>query len=91
MFKVIAINTDNKPNDIPNNKCIVKDEVYTVIKMDYMNIQNRILGFQLEEIDLTDCFPYQYFAAKRFRAYTEQDAKIEKAVNELLETKILEI
>ena len=48
MFKVVAIDDSNRPNDIPTSKWIKKNEVYTVLKMDYMNQQNRILGFKLE-------------------------------------------
>jgi hypothetical protein len=75
MFKVIAINDSNKPNDIPSSRWIVKDDVYTVTQMDYMNIQNRLLGFKLEEKNIDDCFPYQYFSADRFRPLTEEDVK----------------
>lgn len=84
MFKVICTNSSNRPNDIPTSKWIKKDEEYTVIQMDYMNIQNRILGFKLEEINIDDCFPYQYFSADRFRPLTEDDIKAEEAVKELL-------
>lgn len=85
MFKVIAINTNAKPETIPNNKWIVKDEIYTVIQMDYLNMQNKILGFKLKELNINDCLPYQYFAANRFRPLTKQDQEAEIAVKKLLE------
>jgi hypothetical protein len=86
MFQVICINALGRPNEIPTTKWIKKDEVYTVIRMDYLNIQNRMLGFQLEEVSLEGCFPYLYFSSSRFRPYTQDDANAEKAVKELLET-----
>ena len=66
-MKVICVDSSNKPNDIPISKWIVKDQEYTVIKAAKLPIQGGILGFQLAEIDLTDCVPYLYFAASRFR------------------------
>lgn len=84
-FKVIAVDVQNRPNEIPISKWLVKDEAYTVYQMDYMNIQNRILGFKIEEIDLSGYFPYQYFSACRFRPFSEEDKKAEEAVKELLE------
>tara|TARA_R110002096_G_scaffold412192_1_gene612613 strand:- start:748 stop:1023 length:276 start_codon:yes stop_codon:yes gene_type:complete len=85
MFKVVAINVSGRPNDIPTSKWIEKDEVYTVLKMDHMSIQGGALGFKLEEINIDDCFPYQYFSAERFRPFSEEDAEAEEAVRKLLE------
>lgn len=90
MFKVVAIDDSNRPNDIPTSKWIKKDEVYTVIKMDYMNQQAGLLGFKLEEINIDDCFPYQYFSANRFRPLTEDDVRAEEAVKELLKEEVLD-
>jgi len=84
MFRVVAVDVSGKPNDIPLNKWIVKDDVYTVIQMDHLNIQNRLLGFKLKEINIDDCFPYQYFSANRFRVFSEDDQKAMDAVEELL-------
>lgn len=88
MFKVVAVNTNGRPESIPTSKWIVKDEVYTVIQMDYLNIQGRVLGFKLEEINIDDCFPYQYYSADRFRPFTEEDAEAEEAVRKLLEESV---
>ena len=84
-FKVVAIDVAGRPNEIPTSKWIVKDEVYHVFQMDYLNIQNRTLGFKLEEINIDDCFPYQYFSANRFRPFSKEDAEAEEAVRKLLE------
>ena len=85
MYKVECVNDQGKPNDIPNNQWIKKGNQYTVIKADYLNMQNRILGFQLEEVSLEGCFPYLYFAANRFKPLTEDDVNAEETVKELLE------
>lgn len=83
-FKVVCIDSTNRPNEIPVNLWVEKDEVYEVIQMDYLNIQNRILGVKLAEKNIDNCFPYQYFALTRFRPYTEDDAKAIDAVEKLL-------
>lgn len=91
MYKVECVNDQGKPNDIPNNQWIKKGNQYTVIKADYLNMQNRILGFQLEEVSLEGCFPYLYFAASRFRPLTEDDINAEEAVKKILEEQYQEI
>ena len=65
-FKVICINDSNRPNDIPANKWVKKGESYTVIDVKKLLIQGGTLGFKLEEINIEDCFPYQFFSASRF-------------------------
>lgn len=87
MFKVTCVNDSNRPNDIPNTKWINKGDEYTVVQVDYLNIQNRVLGFKLAEVDLTDCFPYQYFLASRFAPLSMLDEEAEEAVKSLLEEK----
>jgi hypothetical protein len=65
-FKVICINDNHRPNDVPTSKWVKKGETYHVIKVDRLLMQGGSLGFQLEEIDLRDCVPYLYFSATRF-------------------------
>ncbi len=88
-FKVVCVNAQGRPNEIPTSKWVAKDETYTVIKADYLNVQNGLLGFKLKEVNIDDCFPYQYFASNRFRPLTEDDANAEKAVKELLKEEVL--
>jgi len=90
-FKVVCIDAGGRPNEIPNNLWVVKDEVYEVIKVEYMNIQNRLLGFELNELDISGCFPYTRFAATRFRPYTKDDKEAAEAVEQLLEESLEEI
>lgn len=65
-FTVICIDDDNRPNDIPSNRWPKKGEKYKVIEVAKMRVQGGILGFKLAEINIDDCFPYQYFSASRF-------------------------
>lgn len=75
-MKVVCIDDKNRPNEIPTSKWVEKGKEYTVIKADYMNMQNQLLGYQLAEIDLSSCVPYLYFAASRF-AIIEPDKEEE--------------
>lgn len=65
-FKVICIHDGDRPNDIPTSLWVVKGQEYTVIKVERMNMQGNSLGYELEEIDLSSCFPYTRFGAWRF-------------------------
>jgi hypothetical protein len=65
-FSVICINDSNRPDGIPANKWPKKGQTYTVIQVDKMRIMGGVLGFKLAEINIDDCFPYQYFMASRF-------------------------
>ena len=71
-FKVKAVDTSNKPNDIPTSKWLVKGKVYTVINVELMRMQNNEIGYKLSEIDLDDCFPYTRFGAWRFEEALEK-------------------
>ena len=91
MFKVICIDDKNRPDGIPISQWVKKNDEYTVIKADFLNAQNRVLGFKLEEKNIDSCFPYQYFAANRFRPKTEDDVKAEEAVQELLSEELVSL
>ena len=84
-FKVVCIDDTNKPNEIPNNLWIKKDDVYTVVNAEYMNVQNRLLGFELAEKDINGCFPYTRFSYTRFRPFTKDDEAAIEAVKDLLD------
>ena len=81
-MRVICLDDKNRPKDIPVNKWVVKDEFYTVLEFVKMELQGGKLGVKLKEIDLTDCFPYEFFDANRF-GVTEADLK--KYEEEMLE------
>ena len=84
-MKVVCIDDKNRPNEIPTSKWVKEKKEYTVIKADYMNQQNKLLGYQLQEIDLSGCFPYTYFAAKRFAIVAPDKEEEVVAVKELEE------
>lgn len=66
-MQVICINALNKPKQIPDNKWVTEGEIYTVVRLVRLNLQQNKLGIVLEEIDLDEsCFPYHYFDADRF-------------------------
>jgi len=93
-FRVICIDSSDRPDGIPTSKWITKGEEYTVIEISKMRMQGNLLGFKLEEINLDSCFPYQYFAARRFGiiasperewATEELDRLMEEAEREAVE------
>lgn len=84
-FKVVCVDASNRPNEIPENLWVKKDEVYNVTNAEYMNLQNRLIGFELEELDISGCFPYTRFAYTRFRPFTKDDEAAIEAVKDLLE------
>ena len=65
-MKVLCINDSNRPEDIPTSKWVKKGQIYTVSGHAYCTRQQYLLGLKLEELDISNCFPYQYFAADRF-------------------------
>ena len=72
MIPCICIDATNKPNDIPNNKWLKKNQEYHVIYTITV-LPQRQLAFHLAEIELDEtCYPYQYFLANRF-AFTEEN------------------
>lgn len=83
-FRVVCVNDKAKPADY-FGEWIEKGEVYTVIDAKYLARQRMSIGYKLAEVDRPRESPYQYFMANRFRPYTEEDAMLEYALEELLE------
>jgi hypothetical protein len=65
-FKCICINDSDKPDGIPTSKWVKRGQEYIVIEVAKLNLQGGKLGFRLQELDITECFPYQFFASSRF-------------------------
>ena len=80
---VTCIDASNRPNDIPTSKWVVKGNKYTVTRVVKLPMQNMITGFELEEIDLSGCAPYLFFAANRFRIEETKPEVKEEEVEEL--------
>jgi|JI8StandDraft_1071087.scaffolds.fasta_scaffold256623_2 hypothetical protein len=67
MVKATCVNDTNKPKQIPQNKWLVKDNEYTIIKVTIHPNQNGIQGCELAEISLDEtCLPYEYYKLDRF-------------------------
>jgi hypothetical protein len=65
-MKIMCINDANKPAEIPANKWVKKDQIYTLIEVQNL-LSSQSFGFVLAEIVLDEsCFPYHYFNPDRF-------------------------
>lgn len=84
-FDVICVNDSNKPDGIPTSKWVKKGEIYTVILVGRMLMQNGCMGFKLKQLDIDDCFPYQFFSAERFRMLQDADVWTESILNKIVE------
>ena len=66
-MKVICIDADNKPQNIPIEEWVKEGDMYNVIKIVRMGLQKDIYGFLLKEIQLSSkSFPYELYNAIRF-------------------------
>lgn len=71
MVRCICIDDKNRPEDFPKpQKWIVEGKQYTIINVKFVELSNTH-GVQLNEIDLSDCYPYLFFAHKRFAIFKE--------------------
>jgi len=82
-----CIDDSNKPAEHPNSIWIKKGNVYSIERIDKMNMQGGTLGVVLKEIDTSKNFPYTHFDLRRFRPTQELPAEVleEILVNELEE------
>ncbi len=65
-FKVVCIDDTHRPDGIPTSKWLKQGNPYTVIEVTKLDLQGGLIGFKLQEINIDDCYPYQYFASNRF-------------------------
>jgi hypothetical protein len=87
-FRVLCLIDSAKPENIPNNKWVKKDSVYTVVQVDRLHLSGGTLGYKLYELNIDDCFPYTYFGAWRFAVIADQldtEEEIEELIDNLLE------
>jgi hypothetical protein len=85
-MRVICINDSNRPLKIPETQWVKKGKAYTVVRAVKMAIQANMLGFDLEEINLEGCFPYEFYDAKRF--LPEDMVKQEEVAVEVIEEEL---
>lgn len=83
-FRVLCIDDSNRPESIPTSKWVKKGQHYTVISVGKMKIQGGLLGFKLQEINIDDYFPYQFFAANRFVIPLKDKDLVEDELEKLL-------
>ena len=74
-LKLICIDDKNKPDEIPKEKWIKYGETYTLINVQFLDVENT-MGFELNEITLDkSCFPYHYFTPDRFIPKDDEELK----------------
>lgn len=83
-MEVVCINNRNRPNELPANKWVKENEIYTVIEVCRLNVQDGILGFKLAEINIDEFTPLEYFRADRF-APVGDITELEEFIQEKLE------
>lgn len=89
-FKALCINSSDRPSDIPTSKWVIKNKLYTVIKVERMLMQGGHIGFYLAEVSLEGCFPYTAYSATRFAIILNNKVLAELELNELLQEAIQE-
>ena len=83
-FKVMCVDDKNRPNDIPLSSWVKEKNIYTVIEVSVLRMQNGHVGFKLEEINIDHCFPYQYFSSSRFAIILDEEFLIQLEAERLL-------
>lgn len=87
-FRVLCLIDSAKPENIPNNKWVKKDNIYTVVQVDRLHLSGGTLGYKLYELNIDEYFPYTYFAAWRFAVIADDldsEEEIEELIDNLLE------
>ena len=66
-MKVICIDADNKPKNVPIEEWVKEGDMYNVTKIVRMGLQKDIYGFLLKEVQLSSrSFPYELYDSSRF-------------------------
>ena len=66
-MKVICIDADNKPKNVPVEEWIQEGDTYTVTRIVRMGLQKNTYGYLLKEVQLSSrSFPYELYDATRF-------------------------
>ena len=85
-MKMVCIDSSNKPVKVPVEQWIKEGEVYTVIKVVRMGLQDNKYGVLLKEVQMsTDCFPYEYYDADRFIPLDIRVYEVQEKEKEVLE------
>jgi hypothetical protein len=66
-MKVICIDADNKPQNVPIEEWVKEGDMYNVTRIVRMGLQKDIYGFLLKEVQLSSrSFPYELYNSSRF-------------------------
>lgn len=65
-IKVICINDQHRPNEVPTTRWIKKGSTYHITEITKLNAQGGLYGCKLAEINNDDLVPYQFFRLDRF-------------------------
>ena len=82
-MKVICIDADNKPKNVPIEEWVKEGDTYTVTRIVRMGLQKETYGFLLKEVQLSSrSFPYELYDSSRFLPIgILSDMKEEEKVN----------
>jgi len=82
-MKVICIDADKKPKNVPIEEWVKEGDTYTVTRIVRMGLQKETYGFLLKEVQLSSrSFPYELYDASRFLPIELlSDMKEEEKVN----------
>jgi len=82
-MKVICIDADKKPKNVPIEEWVKEGDTYTVTRIVRMGLQKNIYGFLLKEVQLSSrSFPYELYDSSRFLPIgILSDMKEEEKVN----------
>ena len=66
-MRVICIDSDKKPKNVPVEEWVKEGETYTVTRIVRMGLQKETYGFLLKEVQLSSrSFPYELYDSSRF-------------------------
>ena len=66
-MKVICIDADKMPKNVPIEEWVKEGDTYTVTRIVRMGLQKETYGFLLKEVQLSSrSFPYELYDASRF-------------------------
>ena len=84
-MKVICIDADKKPKNVPIEEWVKEGEMYNVTRIVRMGLQKETYGFLLKEVQLSSrSFPYELYDASRFlpiELLSTKEEEIEEEVN----------
>lgn len=93
-MKVICIDADNKPKNVPIEEWVKEGDMYNVTRIVRMGLQKNIYGFLLKEIQLSSrSFPYELYDSSRFlpiellsdiKEEKKEEVNVEEACLELI-------